>query len=77
MKEDGIIEREQFQEYYANIGSSVESDDYFELMIRNAWHISGGVGAAANSSNKRVLVTRADGSQVRCRVMNSSVLRTP
>jgi uncharacterized protein (UPF0297 family) len=31
-------------------------------MIRNAWHISGGVGAAANSSNKRVLVTKADGS---------------
>jgi hypothetical protein len=32
-------------------------------MIRNAWHISGGEGAAANSANRRVLVTRADGSQ--------------
>ena len=30
---------------------------------RNAWHISGGEGAAANSANRRVLVTRPDGSQ--------------
>ena len=33
------------------------------MLPRNAWHISGGEGAAANSANKRVLVTRADGSQ--------------
>lgn len=39
MKEDGLISRENFEDYYANIGSSIESDDYFELMIRNAWHI--------------------------------------
>ncbi len=32
-------------------------------MIRNAWHISGGEGWAANSSNRRVLVTHADGRQ--------------
>jgi Ca2+-binding EF-hand superfamily protein len=49
--------------YYTNIGANIDNEDYFELMIRNAWHISGGEGAAANSANKRVLVTRADGSQ--------------
>jgi Ca2+-binding EF-hand superfamily protein len=32
-------------------------------MIRNAWHISGGKGAAANSTNRRVLITRTDGTQ--------------
>ena len=32
-------------------------------MIRNAWHISGGEGQAANTANRRVLVTRADGSE--------------
>jgi hypothetical protein len=32
-------------------------------MIRNAWHISGGEGWSANSSNRRVLVTHADGRQ--------------
>jgi hypothetical protein len=32
-------------------------------MIRNAWHISGGEGWCANSSNRRVLVTDASGNQ--------------
>ena len=60
---DGLVTREEFQNYYTTISCSIQRDDYFELMIRNAWHISGGEGAAANSSNRRVLVTRADGSQ--------------
>ena len=60
---DGKVTREEFVNYYTNIGASIDNEDYFELMIRNAWHISGGEGAAANSANRRVLVTRADGSQ--------------
>jgi len=32
-------------------------------MIRNAWHISGGEGWCANTANKRVLVTQADGTE--------------
>mmetsp|Transcript_9390 Transcript_9390/g.13004 ORF Transcript_9390/g.13004 Transcript_9390/m.13004 type:complete len:528 (+) Transcript_9390:39-1622(+) len=52
-----------FEDYYANISASIDSDDYFELMIRNAWHISGGEGACANTTNRRVLVTHADGRQ--------------
>jgi len=32
-------------------------------MIRNAWHISGGEGAAQNTSCRRVLVTHLDGTQ--------------
>merc|ERR1711885_85007 len=49
--------------YYENVSMSVDNDDYFELMIRNTWHISGGEGWCANSSNRRVLVTHADGTQ--------------
>ncbi len=30
--------------------------------MRNAWHISGGEGQAANSANLRVLVVHVDGS---------------
>ena len=41
----------------------MDSDDYFELMMRNAWHISGGDGWCSNTTNKRVLVTHSDGSQ--------------
>lgn len=31
--------------------------------LRNAWHLPGGVGALANTTGRRVLATRADGSQ--------------
>ncbi|RYH20234.1 EF-hand domain-containing protein, partial [archaeon] len=60
---DNKVTRQEFENYYAGISASIDSDNYFELMMRNAWHISGGEGDAANSSNLRVLVTRLDGSQ--------------
>ena len=60
---DGKVTRDEFVNYYTNISANIDDDDYFELMIRNAWHIAGGEGAAANSANRRVLVTSTDGSQ--------------
>jgi len=54
---------DDFIEYYDWISASIDRDDYFELMIRNAWHIQGGEGWAANTSNLRVLVTHEDGHQ--------------
>lgn len=57
------VTKKDFNYYYANVSSSIDSDDYFELMMRNAWHISGGEGWCANTTNKRVLVTHADGTQ--------------
>ncbi|RHY79027.1 hypothetical protein DYB31_002285 [Aphanomyces astaci] len=53
---DGQVTLTEWTEYYANISASIDDDDYFELMMRNAWHISGGEGWAANSTNRRVLV---------------------
>eukprot|EP00966_Prymnesium_polylepis_P261791 6047371-Prymnesium_polylepis.1 len=32
-------------------------------MMRNTWHIAGGAGAAANTANTRVLVTRLNGTK--------------
>ncbi len=55
--------RNEFLNYYQNVSSSIDEDDYFELMIRNAWHISGGEGWSGNTSNRRVLVTHADGRE--------------
>jgi hypothetical protein len=60
---DGKVTPAEFKKYYANLSSSIDEDDYFELMIRNAWHISGGEGWCENSSCRRVLVVHTDGRQ--------------
>jgi hypothetical protein len=60
---DGKVTLDEFLTYYSNVGMSIDDEDYFELMIRNAWRILGGEGQSANTANTRVLVTRADGTQ--------------
>jgi len=41
---DGRVTPDEFIEYYNDVSASIDDDDYFELMIRNAWHIAGGKG---------------------------------
>lgn len=36
---DREITREEFQEYYENISASIDRDDYFELVMNNAWKL--------------------------------------
>lgn len=60
---DGIVTMDEFLNYYKDVSASIDSDEYFELMMRNAWHISGGEGAAANTSCIRCCVTHTDNSQ--------------
>ena len=60
---DKRLTRDEFYEYYRDLSTNIEDDDYFELMVRNAWHISGGEGWCANTSCLRVLVTHSDGGQ--------------
>ena len=55
--------KQEFRNYYTNVSASIDDDDYFELMLRNAWHISGGSGWCENTANRRVLVTHNDGTQ--------------
>ena len=62
-RHDGKVAPKDFCDYYSNVSASIDDDDYFELMIRNAWHISGGSGWSANTSCRRVLVTHTDGRQ--------------
>ena len=59
----GKVTVAEFCNYCGDLSASINEDDYFELMIRNAWHISGGEGWCANSSCRRVLVTHTDGRQ--------------
>ena len=74
---DGVVTREEFMEYYADVGASIDGDEYFELMIRNAWHISGGEGAAENSANKKVLCRFKDGTEEVVTVKNDLGLGDP
>ena len=39
---DHIVTKEEFIEYYNNISSSCPNDEYFELMMNNAWKINEG-----------------------------------
>mmetsp|Transcript_39034 Transcript_39034/g.110567 ORF Transcript_39034/g.110567 Transcript_39034/m.110567 type:complete len:265 (-) Transcript_39034:171-965(-) len=62
-EKDGIVTTDEFLRYYQRVGASIDDDDYFELMIRNAWHLSGGEGWCENTTCRRVLVTHGDGHQ--------------
>jgi len=63
LRPDGKIGMDEFCDYYTDVSASVDRDDYFELMMRNAWHLEGGEGASANTSITRHLVTDAEGNQ--------------
>jgi Ca2+-binding EF-hand superfamily protein len=60
---NGVITKQQFTNHYKNVSSSIGDDDYFELMMRNAWHMPGGSGWCENTANTRILVTFATGEQ--------------
>jgi Ca2+-binding EF-hand superfamily protein len=38
---DGQITMEEFVEYYTNIAASIDNDEYFALMMNNAWNLDG------------------------------------
>lgn len=59
----GEVSEDDFMEYFEWISSNITDDAYFELMIRNSFHISGGEGWAENTTNRRVLATLKDGTQ--------------
>lgn len=37
---DHVVTKEEFEEYYNNISGSIDNDQYFELMINNAWKLN-------------------------------------
>jgi len=38
---DGRVTKTEWIEYYNNVSMSIDRDDYFELMMNNAWNLKG------------------------------------
>jgi hypothetical protein len=36
-KKDGLISRDEFFQYYTEVGAHIESDDEFEAMLKQLW----------------------------------------
>lgn len=36
---DGKVTRDEFEQYYENVSASIDDDDYFQLMMWNAWEL--------------------------------------
>jgi Ca2+-binding EF-hand superfamily protein len=39
INKDGKVTLEEFEDYYKDVSASIDRDDYFELMMRNAWKL--------------------------------------
>jgi hypothetical protein len=69
---------QEFINYYSNLGANIDNEDYFELMIRNAWHIPDGEIASLNNSMKRlVVVTHTDGTQHVKELLQDPMIKRP
>lgn len=44
LKKDSRVSLQEFEDYYKDVSASIDDDDYFELVIRNAWQLPGGQG---------------------------------
>ncbi len=38
-EQDGIVTLEEFIEYFKDVSASIDRDDYFELMMKQAWKL--------------------------------------
>jgi hypothetical protein len=76
VKESTVITKDEFLEYYADLSACIDSDDYFELLVRNAWHVSGGVGVSQCTTCLKVQVHFVDGRKSVVEVRNDLGLNT-
>ena len=39
-KGDGRVSLQEFMDYYSNVSASIDNDEYFQLMLTNAWNLN-------------------------------------
>lgn len=49
---DHVVTKEEFEEYYNNVSASIDRDDYFALMMNNAWNLDGSKVTKGGWNNK-------------------------
>eukprot|EP01013_Petalomonas_cantuscygni_P030154 TRINITY_DN56085_c0_g1_i1.p1 TRINITY_DN56085_c0_g1~~TRINITY_DN56085_c0_g1_i1.p1 ORF type:complete len:346 (-),score=56.39 TRINITY_DN56085_c0_g1_i1:131-1168(-) len=74
---DGRITYDEFADYYEKLSVTIDDDDYFELMIRNAWRMGSASAPTASSCSTavRAIVYHLDGTTSRVEVVNSLGLK--
>ena len=58
---DGVVTREEFHDYYADLSACIDTDEYFEAMMRSAWHFDD--DDSEDDYNYCVVVTHYNGMQ--------------
>ncbi|KAG8348860.1 hypothetical protein TRVL_00329 [Trypanosoma vivax] len=58
---DTYIGFERFLSFFRDVSFEIASDQEFELLMRDIWHLSGGNGNSANTSCRRVRVVHKNG----------------
>lgn len=41
---DGVISKQEFEQYYAGVSAGIDSDDFFIELLRRTWDLRGGLG---------------------------------
>lgn len=69
------IDLDRFITFFGDGSFEISSDNCFELLMRNMWHLSGGNGRCANTSCQRVEVVHLTGRVTQEEIRNDIAIR--
>eukprot|EP01065_Artemidia_motanka_P030965 TRINITY_DN37116_c0_g1_i1.p1 TRINITY_DN37116_c0_g1~~TRINITY_DN37116_c0_g1_i1.p1 ORF type:complete len:477 (+),score=147.11 TRINITY_DN37116_c0_g1_i1:60-1433(+) len=49
---DGVISKQEFEQYYAGVSAQVDSDDYFIAMLKQTWDLQNSLGKSATKLDR-------------------------
>ncbi|EPY27071.1 calcyphosin [Strigomonas culicis] len=70
-----LLQAERFGGFFADFSFEVDIDNDFEKVMRNMFHLSGGIGPSANTSCRRVRVTHLNGRITDEEIKNDITIR--